>query len=592
MGEYLCDPVLGSHAGGAERLPMERSSPAPSPPLTLNSSPRQTKPSRLSPRHRHRGSDRGKSGEDDDPGAANNIAARERRERAATSLRRTLDALISFANARCVLVSVHAELCSSLPPLLASGGRDPGDGHYIQGKKVRRRKWLILAEQCRNGRGPISAWAKEEDCWCAISDIENEMKAMELALTSIHYLHECNLFDCVLNVRKLHVLLGNLGQHLPIMFIRSSLPAMLSVMHVFFVDAGAALKTLHDPPLQPSLSLQSTQPSSGQSPHSKLSNKSGGGKPKAIDFNLLFAEFVTRHRISAPLAVVICRADERQKEGDKEKGHTESALRWEPIYTKLNFEDDEFMPKQRGQGLQSNQNLPTDCEIGVNQSGANVGTTHKAKQWPFNEWLGIEKVLTEHLVDHCSVPDSTKPAKHYIESVGVKKSVQASTSMHSEVVLHCHVSLITDSICLLVIQGINTKRHRKSDDDIALFMETMVSKLRPESILSLQVAMRLKSDMTSVWDSPSDPSETLASTDNVLRTSLWSESGWSDAGPKSVLHSMGLQRKDSPVMAPLKSPYVKKQISGRRRQRKKRTKDPINHAHILYFLGPELSNLL
>lgn len=431
---------------------------------------------------------------------------------------------------------------------------------------------------------------------------------MELALTSIHYLYECSLFDCVLNVRKLHVLLGKSFYKqtcLPIMYIRSSLPILLSLMHIFFADAGTTLEMLRNSSLQSSLTPQSLHSSSGHSPHRKLSNKSEGGTSKTMDFNLLLADFVFRHRSSAPLAVVVCRAEERQKYSDKGKERTESASRWEPIYMISNLDENNFMSNRRGQGPHLNQNLPIGCEIGL-RSGASIGNTPRGKKWPFIEWSGIEKVLTDHQVDHCSEPESTKPAKYCIESVSVKKSTpnndasdkiqrHSSSSMRSKVVSHCHVSFITDSTCLVVIQCVaNAKRHRASDDEIAIFMQTMVLNLCPENVLSIQVAMCLKFNLSSAWDGPPDRSETstLADDHAVPTTSLWSESGWSDTRRKNILFSLGLQRKGSPVMAPLKSPYVKRQMSGRKRQRKKKTKNSINHAHIPFFLGPELSNLL
>ena len=218
--------------------------------------------------------------------------------------------------------------------------------------------------------------------------------------------------------------------------------------------------------------------------------------------------------------------------------------------------------------------------------------------WPFQYWGQIEKVLTEH----CSVSGTTDSVKYNIESVDSRAVVSNNDvdgkiqRNQSRVLPQCHISSITDAISLVVMQGAgHAKRHRASDDDIHFFGRTMVTKLSPENLLSIKDVIRLKSELFPVnEDTQPDKSEvSTSSNNNVPTTSLWSESGWSDSQRKKILHSLGLRRKNSPVTTPLKSPYVKRQIRGNLgRQRKKKTKNSINHGHIDFFLGPELSQLL
>ena len=195
-------------------------------------------------------------------------------------------------------------------------------------------------------------------------------------------------------------------------------------------------------------------------------------------------------------------------------------------------------------------------------------------------------------------------AKYSIESVYARaavskntindKTIRRSPSLNrSRVISHCHISSITDSICLLVIQKEGpAKKHKASGDEIQQFMQMMVSKICPENLLNIKVVMRLKSELSHAEDSMSEYSKISRSNNNnniPATTSLWSDSVWSDAQRKKILHSLGLRRKHSPVMAPLKSPYVRR--SGKR-QKKKKIQNSINLGHLDFFLGTELSLLL
>ena len=129
----------------------------------------------------------------------------ERRELAAISFRETLDALIGFIDARCVLIRIHAVLCfqqKSLSHCISTTGEVGEDGSpMIMNNQIsdagreRRRKWSALAEQCQNALHPLSTLVTKDDDRCipklAVSNIEHEVKCLELVLTSIDRLLEC-----------------------------------------------------------------------------------------------------------------------------------------------------------------------------------------------------------------------------------------------------------------------------------------------------------------------------------------------------------------------------------------------------------------
>eukprot|EP00985_Skeletonema_marinoi_P035192 scaffold45929_cov117-Skeletonema_marinoi.AAC.1 len=69
----------------------------------------------------------------------------------------------------------------------------------------------------------------------ALTKLETETKALELALLSVYHLMECDFFNCVLHVRKLHVLLRRTAQtSLQLKWIKTSLRRTLSMMKIIF----------------------------------------------------------------------------------------------------------------------------------------------------------------------------------------------------------------------------------------------------------------------------------------------------------------------------------------------------------------------
>ena len=176
VGEYLVDPVLGAQRSGGG-ISSAASSPTSSP--NKNTSPIK---------------------------------------QAAVELRNKLDALICFVDARCTLIQVHAELCCPL-----------GSNISI---KVGSNKWMALAEQCHLAMIPIKA-KEEESCTSSIMlNTYKELRALELFLASIDSLLQCNFFDCVVNVRKLHVHLGRSPHQtcLPIKFMGNLVQDTISIL--------------------------------------------------------------------------------------------------------------------------------------------------------------------------------------------------------------------------------------------------------------------------------------------------------------------------------------------------------------------------
>jgi hypothetical protein len=151
VGEYLVDPVIGARFAGGD---------ATSPPFRSS----ECKP---------------EVGQ---------------RELAATSLRSTLDALISFIEARVVLIRIHADLCFFQAPPSPHLLNDEVGNNGPCGQSTTRdtSKWTALAQQCRSIDDPLSAFVANAEEVCApqraVSNIRKELKCLELMLISIDFM--------------------------------------------------------------------------------------------------------------------------------------------------------------------------------------------------------------------------------------------------------------------------------------------------------------------------------------------------------------------------------------------------------------------
>lgn len=365
------------------------------------------------------------------------------------------------------------------------------------------------------------------------------------------------MFNCVLSTRRLSVLLDKISfrrTSLPIMYIRSSLPELLAMMHIFFADAadGGLVKpisqTVPSPPTRSTFKTTST------------------GRKELTDFVSMIAEFIRSNSIGLPHAVVVAQkigrlkgtlSPEEQKSREGGKNITPNNSRWKPLY------------------IASSLN-----------NGRGGSTERENSSWPLNQWVQIQDLLSEH----CSSVTTMDPVQYILESAIDTREIRGATSLSTSRKEYCHVSSVSDSICLIVIEGVgSSKRQTSSHKGVQLFLQQIVPKLCPENILSLDNVMRLKAQTFAATDKqPREVNVTVK--DKVQPISLWSESDWSSTHRKEILHSLGLRRKHSPDIAPLKSPYVSRQISKLGPQRKK--KNRISRGHIDFFLGPELSHLI
>jgi hypothetical protein len=377
---------------------------------------------------------------------------------------------------------------------------------------------------------------------------------------------------------------------LPLLYIAASLPELLAIMHIYFPDtAGQEMMRRNVTPISPGPYLTKTPIqltlTERQSSNRKITL---GGKS---NFDSMFADFIVGANadIDLPLAVALVRrtgrmqaslAEEGQKSEEAEESkHPDST--WTPLYMKCR------------EANHAGKNASPDGGTGAKTGESNADDAISAKRqgiewWPFNYWDSIEKVLTKH----CSTPATIDPVKHTVKGDFIRRNDidgEITPPMQS---VYVHVMSITDSICLIVIQGVGgeAKRHGASDNEIQDFLRIMVSKLSPEHLLSIRAVMHLKSEVfAKVVEDKEHPYQ---GNNNLQIASLWSKSDWSNDQGKKVLHSLGLRRTSSPVIPPLKSPYLKRKIRQLgERQRPKQKKSSLNRGHLAFFLGPELSNL-
>ncbi len=209
VGEYLCDPVLGARLGdiptstsnytvpsslsAVSKLPLSPLvSDRKSPTAAMRSKSLTLTPPSSSPTEKQ-----------DSPTTSKDRSAdmicNDRRELAAISFRETLDALVRFIDARCVLIRIHAVLCcqQKLLQQCNSTSGEEGDKHFQTMHNTDRdmKKCSTLAEQCQHVINPLTILRNNDDdrCIpkCAVSNIEREVRCLKLVLTSIDGLRRC-----------------------------------------------------------------------------------------------------------------------------------------------------------------------------------------------------------------------------------------------------------------------------------------------------------------------------------------------------------------------------------------------------------------
>lgn len=193
---------------------------------------------------------------------------------------------------------------------------------------------------------------------------------------------------------------------------------------------------------------------------------------------------------------------------------------------------------------------------------------HKAEQLSSEKWPSAWHQIKMNLDEQSSFTSSKK-----MRNIG---HITHNTSNDD----NCHVAMVTNAISLIVIRGHESGKRRKvSDDDIERFIETSLPFLRPGNLFSVEGILSAKSLMaTNAQDALP-----LRNLTHLKHHSLWDELQWSE---NKVLTALGLRKSSSPIIAPLKSPYIKQL-----RRRRKRIKSTMNHGHIALFLG-DLSQVM
>lgn len=380
-----------------------------------------------------------------------------------------------------------------------------------------------------------------------------------------------SFFKCVLHVRKLHVLLGRTAQtSLPLKWMKMSLRNTLSMMKVIF-DNNA-----NESPLlsrSPSLLKHRAQ----------KSEESG-------QLEQVFSEFVLINESGPPLAVIVVRRNaqnEREEEVESLSAgamHSAISMSWSPLYMKSTLDK-----SRAGTASAQTNNLLVqmirDNFGGSNENRTNSNTIQQSDSgWPFADWPQIEKNLTAHTGMHARTYNMYSSPNKHTPSLSVKNN---KSKARSNATSKCHIVRVTETISIVAVQGVSprTKPRQVSTLEESLFK--LALRFRPENIVSASSVLLAKTSVAPRFNN--ERGENSKKRPEI--SALWS-GAWSDIQRKQVLHSLGLRSKHSPVVsAPLKSPYVRRQMS-RMRQRKKKKRNSLNTGHLLMFLGPELSHLI
>ena len=344
-------------------------------------------------------------------------------------------------------------------------------------------------------------------------------------------------------MRRLYVLLGKSPQSgdrdsLPMMWIRTIFARLLSLVKVIFSETA-----LSDPMMSKAQPRLSRTFSSNKKLHKRDESTNA---PSMFSFDVLSSDLVASSGSDLPLAVIVVRRSEDNS--------------WMPVHIKNSIHK---RPEQ-----------PTEST------------------WPFTLWNLIEKDLDDHfkstaIRSYYEIDSNSNDLEASVKSrmasladnsqgiplIGKKYAADTKSS--------CHAATISDKICLLVIRGSEGTRKRKvSDEDISKFIDAAAPQLLAMNVFSVEVVLNAKSLMRPCNKSDSRPLRGMYNKNHLL----WDGLEWDGDKQKQmkVLSSLGLRdsNRKSPIIAPLKSPYVKD-----RRRRRKKAKSSINHGHLQLFLG-------
>jgi hypothetical protein len=330
------------------------------------------------------------------------------------------------------------------------------------------------------------------------------------------------------------------------MWIRSSFAKMLSLTHVMFSEAEMLEATPNKKVFNP--------PSTTKKP--LLKQEEPKTFPETTDFKSSCTDIVSLNA-DPSIAVLVVRM---MKDSS-----------WSPVYVKSSVE-------KAASSIDKSTLSHPQC------------STTSTSVWPFTLWSQVEICLNKHLTQQSKRYDI-----HFEQSLdsggtcGKEGSGKKQLSNKPRNVSQCYISTVTNTISLVVMRGADQKKRKLSDNDISKFMEYSVPKLIPWNMLGVDIILSAKASLASNTNESSHPRD-IATLKKHFLLSLWDESEWSETKQKQLLNTLGL-RKNSPVIAPLKSPYVKRQL-GEMGRRRKKPKSTMNHGHLALFLGAELSQLI
>ena len=201
--------------------------------------------------------------------------------------------------------------------------------------------------------------------------------------------------------------------------------------------------------------------------------------------------------------------------------------------------------------------------------------------WPLILWPQVAKLIEGHSkeIGSCQAYeiDSEDTSPKRIPSI-IELGMKHVTN-NVGTISQCNIATISHKVRLVVIRGPD-KKNKLSDNDISRFISYSSPMLLPESLFHVEGILSIKA---------------LINHQGVIKSSkthlLWDGLQWSETESKQkqimLLNTMGLLRNSSrnrsPLITPLKSPYVKD--LRRRRKKARSVVKTMNSGHLNLFLG-------
>jgi len=306
----------------------------------------------------------------------------------------------------------------------------------------------------------------------------------------------------------------------------------------------------------------------------------------------IFSEFVQINESGPPLAVIVVRRNaQNEREGEVESlpvgaTHSPISMGWSPLYMKSTLD------KSRADTASAQTNnllvqMIRDNFGGSNENKTNSNTIQQSdsEREAFADWPRIEKYLTAHTGMNAKTYNMYSSPNKHTPSPSVNNN---QSKARSNATSKFHIVRITEIISIIAVQGASPRTKSRQVSNLEESLLKLALRFRPENIFSASSVLLAKTSVAPRFNT--ERGENSKKRPEI--SALWSGTGWSDVQRKQVLHSLGLRSKHSPVVsAPLKSPYVRRQMS-RMRQRKKKKRNSLNTGHLVMFLGPELSHLI